>query len=602
MTAAEVDRMKGDPERRIVLSLTAGCLFTSCADPGRLHADESGGLSRRHSDASVLAYLQRLEPFGFAGSVAATRRGQSLHFSAHGLADRAMQRPWGADTRFDTGSVTKQFTAAAVLALVADGCLELDGRIGDYLPHAPTDKRGITIHQLLTHTGGMGDGFGGDYDRLSKAEFLDIAFDAPLIFAPGAAFSYSNPGYGLLAAIIEAAAQTSFDAFLTERLFRPLGMRDTGCQASGGLIARGYDDGAPQTFVEQTLAAEEQTWNLIGNGGLHSTMRDLQRWTEALGGAQILPQHLAATLFQPHALVRSNYRGSGGDLHYGYGWFVWPAAPGGEQVWHLGGNGVLNCAIRRHMAVGLDVIYVSNVSEFHDPAYPAPAVERLLLGERLALPPLLSRSPERELDRLSGRYEDAHGEALTLQRHAGGMRAIAAGQSAFSYVSGQSWRTSPRLLLLNDKALNALEASRDGRFVDLVRIFPETDSLEDIRALEAAFWSRREAALGSFIAIGLVGSRVSGAGAAVETIVSAQFEGGIALRVYVWADDDRLIDIYPLDDVPTLDLFLSEDLDLVRFDAAEARELRVPVERGENGPHLIVSDGLDRPVRLRKVS
>src|SRR5688572_8023627 len=121
---------------------------------------------------TIRTYLSRLEGYGFSGAVLVTRDGELLVESHHGFADRQRGVPFGPDTLFDVGSISKQFTATAILALQADGRLDVGDSIAAHLPDVPADKAGITIQQLLTHTSGLPDGFGGDYEVVTRDELL----------------------------------------------------------------------------------------------------------------------------------------------------------------------------------------------------------------------------------------------------------------------------------------------------------------------------------------------------------------------------------------------------------------------------------------------
>ena len=137
-----------------------------------------------------------------------------------GLADRDAKVAAGCDTVYDTMSMTKQFTAAAILKLEMMGKLRVSDPISKFVGPVPDDKRAITLHHLLTHTAGLTEGLGGDYEALSQREMLDGALESELRSAPGTEYSYSNLGYSMLAAIIEQVSGRSYEEFLAESLSR----------------------------------------------------------------------------------------------------------------------------------------------------------------------------------------------------------------------------------------------------------------------------------------------------------------------------------------------------------------------------------------------
>ena len=183
-----------------LVSLSLVLIFgVACAPP------KNSGLSG--SDAAFFAdtaeYFGRLEKLGFAGGLVVMRGNQTLLHAGYGMADREADRLWSVDTISTVGSITKQFTGAAILLLQDDGLLSVDDPITEYFPDVPADKRSITLHQLLTHSSGIVDLAGlDDWDPIDRETFVRRALEQPLEFDPGSSYTYSNAGYSLLAAII----------------------------------------------------------------------------------------------------------------------------------------------------------------------------------------------------------------------------------------------------------------------------------------------------------------------------------------------------------------------------------------------------------------
>ncbi|MFE0102045.1 serine hydrolase domain-containing protein [Streptomyces sp. NPDC059009] len=285
---------------------------------------------------AVDRYLDRTLPEGPGITVAAARGGELTHCAGRGLADRAAKTPATCDTVYDVMSVTKQFTAAAILKLEMRGELRVGDRIGRYLPHVPADKRAITLHQLLTHSAGLPESLGDDYDPVSRAQVLTGAMRARLRSAPGKEFHYSNVGYSLLAAIVEKVSGRSYERFLAEHLFRPAGMTRTGYvlptwkrdQVAVEYDRHGRSQGRP---LDHPGAPDGPYWNLRGNGGMLSTARDMFRWHRALMGDTVLSEAAKRKLFAPHVRVPEL------DGAYGYGWVVMDTDDG-RVAWHDGGN------------------------------------------------------------------------------------------------------------------------------------------------------------------------------------------------------------------------------------------------------------------------
>jgi CubicO group peptidase (beta-lactamase class C family) len=553
---------------------------TSCRSAPTARSGEQA--AQGDAPRRIRGYLSRLEGFGFSGAVLVARDGGVLLESAHGLANRANNKPWDADTIFDVGSVTKQFTAAAVLALEVDGKLAVSDSITTYLPGVPADKASITIHQLLTHTSGLGKGFGGDYESLSRDALVRRVMGSALASAPGERHAYSNAGYGLLAAIVEIASGTGFDRFARERLFRPAGMTSSGYHLSEAeltRLARGYRDGEDARLPERAAATRGQMWNLIGNGGLYSTITDLHRWMLALQDDRVLPASLRRRLFQPHALVAANYAGSERPLHYAYGWYIWKQPSGKSLVWHLGGNGITNTAIRWHVGDETWVVYASNVSEFHDPRYPVPAVERILTGATVAMPPAVVPPTEQRLARYAGTYRAPTGAALTLAMNRSFLEVGGDGQEAFAFAVDGEWLASPEFQTLNARTAEVVEASRMHRFDVVARFFAPQFTMQGLDAGETAFWRKRHERLGDYVRTRVLGTmRPESRRYIGRTIAAIDFSGGTTWREYFWTAQGLIGDMGPLDKPPRSQFFPVSDSCFVAFDPAEARSARFCVE------------------------
>jgi CubicO group peptidase (beta-lactamase class C family) len=298
-------------------------------------------------------------PAGSSGTLVAAVDGRMMACHGWGLADRETGVPAECDTVYDVGSMTKQFTAAAVLKLQMQQRLRVTDPIGRYVADVPPDKRGITVQHLLTHTAGLVDSLGDDYEPLSRADLVADALASDLRSEPGARYHYSNVGYGLLAVIIEAASGTSYEEYLAEHLLAPAGMDRTGYVLpdwDDAEVAVEYDaDGTAQGRpFDHPWADDGPYWNLRANGGLLSTARDMFRWHRALEGERVLDEEAKAALFRPRVL-----EGPGEDIHYGFGWVVMET-PLGTVNWHNGGNGWSYGEVARLADSGAFVFWVTN--------------------------------------------------------------------------------------------------------------------------------------------------------------------------------------------------------------------------------------------------
>ena len=309
--------------------------------------------------APIVRFVDQTVPDDASGTLVAMRGHRVVACEGFGLADHAARVAATCDTVYDIGSLTKQFTAAAVVKLEMLGRLDVHDPIGGWLGPVPPDKAGITVQQLLTHTSGLVDSLGDDYQRLTRRQLVTRALASPLRTAPGTAYHYSNVGYSLLAVIIERASGTSYERFLARHLFRPAHMTQTGytlpdwrrSEVAVEYDARGRPQGRP---FDHPWAASGPWWNLRGNGGLLSTARDLARWHRALLDHRVLDRRAQRELFRPRAPEQP-----GGDSWYGYGWVLLDTSVG-PVAWHNGGNGWSYAELTRVLGRGVMVFWVTN--------------------------------------------------------------------------------------------------------------------------------------------------------------------------------------------------------------------------------------------------
>jgi len=334
----------------IALTTLAACEGEESGTPGDVE----------RTDPSVERFLEDTLPEGASGSLIAVRGGEVVHCNGFGLLDREARISAECDTVYDIQSITKQFTAAAILKLEMMGMLQTEDRISEYLGPVPEDKREITLHHLLTHTAGLIDGLGGDYQPVSRAQLVAGALESELRSSPGAEYHYSNLGYGLLAAIVEIVSGSGYEEFLAEHLFEAAGMTETGYvlpewdreRVAVDYDARGSSHGRP---FEHPWAADGPYRNLRGNGGLLTTAPDMFRWHLVLEGDVVLDREAKEKLFRAHVAADE-----GPGTSYGYGWVVERSDGEGRVVWHDGGNDWNFGIFRRLLDEGVMVFWVTN--------------------------------------------------------------------------------------------------------------------------------------------------------------------------------------------------------------------------------------------------
>ena len=248
--------------------------------------------------------LTALEAKGFNGVVRIDRGGTTLLEKGYGLANRGDQIRFSPQTVVQIGSNTKDFTIVALLQLHERGKLSIRDSLAKFFPGAPRDKRDITLWQLANHTAGFPIGLGGDFDQLSRDQFIDLAMKRPLLFAPGKGEQYSNTGFALLAAVIERVSGQSYDDYVREHILVPLGMKNTGLllpRFDPKRLAHGYRNGNDMgDMLSKPHATDGPFWNLRGNGGMLSTVGDMATFYRALLDANtLLKPETRALRFNP---------------------------------------------------------------------------------------------------------------------------------------------------------------------------------------------------------------------------------------------------------------------------------------------------------------
>lgn len=285
-------------------------------------------------------YLQRANQQGFSGAVLVMQGNELILNKGYGYANQAEQQLNTPYTVFDIGSVTKQFTAAAVLKLAEMGKLKTSDTLSRFFDDLPDDKAAITLHQLLTHSSGLVANIGrGDFYHIPTDAYFHQLFNAPLSFQPGTSFDYSNAGYSVLARVIELVGQQPYETFLRTHLFQPAGMKHTGYLLPNWqqlTQANGYRYGVLDIGSMATRYQNDGkvAWALKGNGGINSTLGDMYLWYQALSQHKVLT---AASLTK----LTTGYIAEGPDArsHYAYGWAIFTSPRNTKVIVHNGSNG-----------------------------------------------------------------------------------------------------------------------------------------------------------------------------------------------------------------------------------------------------------------------
>lgn len=305
----------------LLITLSISCSSAGERPPGQdQHAGGRGDLPQR-----LEAFLSQAAGSGFAGSVLVARDGRVLLHKGYGFSDRQRTRPVEAETPFWVASISKQFTAAAILKLVEQGRLSLEDPIVRHFPDVPEDKRGITIHHLLSHTAGFRQVYAAD-GIADQGEAVKAVLGQALAHSPGQGFTYANDNYSLLAAIVEIASGQSYEPYLRENLFSPAGMAHTGFWGEAAATSVAEIHGK----VEES--SRKPNWGFRGGTGIYSTTGDLYRWFEALQSERVLSQESRRKLLSPQVSVSP-------EVQSAYGWFGSTTSRGTRSIWTRGSEG-----------------------------------------------------------------------------------------------------------------------------------------------------------------------------------------------------------------------------------------------------------------------
>jgi CubicO group peptidase (beta-lactamase class C family) len=333
------------------LAACASCASSGPPVPGPPKEVRADGPARE-LDRLVLADEE------FEGSVLVEQRGRVLLHKGYGWIDRAHTRRVEPETPYWVASISKQFTAAAILRLAEEGRLSPEDPIGRYFPSVPEDKQPMTIHQLLTHTAGLRQNYAAD-GITDRDEAVRAVLKMPLQGPPGGRFSYSNDAYNLLAALVEIASGQAYEEYLAARLFRPAGLRRTGFWGSPG------HESVAEIRSEMDEAVRRPNWGFRGATGIFSTTGDLLRWYTALQEGRVLSAASRRELFAAHVPV------SGG--HAGYGWFTSRTPWGTNALWTRGTEGFgHNTIVVAYPAERVVIVAASNAGD-GTPARPTPS-------------------------------------------------------------------------------------------------------------------------------------------------------------------------------------------------------------------------------------
>ena len=312
---------------------------------------------RSREDSQIDALMHAYEGDVPGASLLVLHEGEAVVRRAYGCADLEHHVAASHATNYRLASLTKQFTAAAVLLLVEESRLSLEASIRAWLPSLPAVADRVTLRHLLTHTSGV-----LDYEDLIPANRRNPLHDADVLqlleaedrtyFPPGAGYRYSNSGYALLALVVAAAAGMDFAAVLRMRIFAPLGMHHTVAHEEGASTVTHRAFGYSERHGRWLRTDQNMTSAVLGDGGIYSSADDWEKWDAALSDDRLL---------RPDSLRLAFTAATATDdpsIAYGFGWRITQ-----EHVWHSGESIGFRNAVVRFPARRLTVLVLTNRDE-----------------------------------------------------------------------------------------------------------------------------------------------------------------------------------------------------------------------------------------------
>ena len=313
--------------------LAGVALLAGLSSAAAQHSTVTRDAYRLRADSLVYTYLA--ESHAPSAAFAVIRGSDTLAYGAYGLADIDVRRPATANTIYEIGSLTKQFTSAAIMKLVEQGRVRLDDDLSKYVPQFPLQGKKVSIHELLNHTSGIHSYTSSPSwqktwnDVLSPDAIIRFVAADTFDFAPGTAYRYDNTGYVLLGMVIEKASGQKYAKYLDAQLFKPLGLEQTSycpSHTSDPAFALGYSKGPSGTVRAQFLDLSHP----FSAGALCSTVGDFAKWQRALDGGKVVSPASYALMSTADTLD------NGRKINYGFG-LVPGMFDGHKTVSHTGG-------------------------------------------------------------------------------------------------------------------------------------------------------------------------------------------------------------------------------------------------------------------------
>ncbi len=377
-------------------------------------------------------FKEHFKADGPGAAVRVSRNGETIFEKSYGMANLELGVPLRTDHVFRIGSVTKQFTAVAILQLVEQGKLSLNDDLTKFLPDYPTGGKKITVEHLLTHTSGIKSytsmqKWDGQEQRrdFTPLELVDYFKNEPMDFEPDAEWRYNNSGYILLGVIIEKVSGQTYAEYVTEHLFKPLGMKNSYYGDTKPVIknrAAGYSkanvDGA---YANAEFLSMTQPY---AAGSLLSSVEDLSTWTRALHGGNVIKPESLKKACSPYILP------NGANTHYGYGLQMGNIL-GSPTIEHGGGIHGFLSDLAYLPQEGICIAILTNC-DCEPPSELTPKIAALVLGKPFQPTPITVKA--KDLEQYVGVYENDKKEQRVISLEDGQLHSMRSGGTKFKII------------------------------------------------------------------------------------------------------------------------------------------------------------------------
>ena len=488
-------------------------------------------------------YLTSMEALGFSGAIIVSKDDEVILKKGYGYANRETRQPYTPETIQTNGSITKQFTGAAILLLESRDELSVNDKISKYLDPLSEEMQGITIHQLLTHSSGMPGGIGSDEESIDAEPYLERLKGESLQFEPGTSYAYSNTGFSLLGMIVEKVSGQNYETFLHKNLLLPAGLNETGYflpEWDNDRLAIGYRNGERWGEILERRylpgkVGNGPSWHYRANGGLLTTVDDMYSWFQTVKGDGVLDKNVT-TRWTTGYVQESN-----GYSDYAYGWVSYNHEKWGKIITHNGSNGIFEADFVWLKDKDL-FFYIQGNSSIVPAASLGGNIIAAAYDSTFVMPPLIVADNSADPDVAKQRAGTYYLNDGKMELTADDTRLIAklTGQSAFDLMFDHSDEQQERFADLNTRtrlAMDKLEAGQEDAMSGLVE--QDADAVAATTPL-----LRRINQIGNLNSLHIIGTFANSPGSRFynsgpwTTFVYAEFENWNQYWNLIWDEDE----------------------------------------------------------------